>query len=89
MLNLEFDPETEAYLLEIASREETTPEALIKYLIHQRWGSLQSRKTIVERRGGHLEHLLQDAPPNLSEREPRKRAIAEYLMKRHPKQFPQ
>ncbi|NJO43977.1 MAG: hypothetical protein HC769_27275 [Cyanobacteria bacterium CRU_2_1] len=89
MLNLELDPETEAYLIEIAKREETTPEALIKSLIHQRWGSLQPRQTIVERRGGHPEHLLQDAPPNLSEREHRKRAIAEYLMKRHPEQFSQ
>jgi hypothetical protein len=89
MLNLELDPETEAYLLEIASREEITPEALIISLIHRYWGSLQSRKTIVERLGGHPEHLLKDAPPNLSEREHRKEAIMQYLMERHPEQFPQ
>jgi hypothetical protein len=88
MLNLEFDPQTEAYLIELADRERTTPEALLKSLIHQHWNSSQLRQTLVERRGGHPEHLLQNAPPNLSEREHRKRAIAEYLMKRHPNQFP-
>jgi hypothetical protein len=89
MLNLELDPETEAYLIELADREETTPEALIKSLIHQHWDRLQPRRTIVERLGGHPEHLLQDASPNLSEREYRKQAIVGYLTKRHSEQFPQ
>jgi hypothetical protein len=89
MLNVELDRETEAYLIEIANREGTTPEALVKSLVHQRWMSMQSGKTLVERLGGHPEHPLQDAPPNLSEREHRKRAIADYLKKRHPEQFPQ
>jgi hypothetical protein len=84
---LELDPETGAYLFDIASREETTPEALIKSLIHQRWGSLQSHQIIVERLGRHPEHLLEDAPPNLSERKYRKQAISDYLMKRHPRQL--
>lgn len=30
----------------------------------------------MERRGGHPQHLLQDAPPDLSERGTRKQAIA-------------
>jgi hypothetical protein len=89
MLNVKLDLETEAYLIEMASREATTPEALIKSLIHQRWGSLQAPKTIVERLGGHPEHFLQDASPNLSEREHRKQAIANHLIKRHPQHFPQ
>ncbi|MCY7394273.1 MAG: hypothetical protein LH647_23085 [Leptolyngbyaceae cyanobacterium CAN_BIN12] len=89
MLNVKLDLETEAYLIEMASREKTTPEALIKSLILQRWGSLQTPKTIVERLGGHPEPFLQDAPPNLSERKQRKRAIADHLMKRYPQQFSQ
>ncbi|MBW4695368.1 MAG: hypothetical protein KME27_26770 [Lyngbya sp. HA4199-MV5] len=88
MLDVRLDPETEAYLLDIAEREKTTPEVLLKSLIHQHWQRLHPPKTIVERRGGHPEHLLQDASPNLSERDHRKRAIAEYLMKRHPEQSP-
>lgn len=89
MLNVKLDLETEAYLVELASREKTTPEALIKSLIHQRWDSLQPPKTIVERLGGHPEPFLQNAPANLSERKQRKQAIADYLIKRHPQQSPQ
>jgi hypothetical protein len=35
----------------------------------------------VERRGGHPQHLLEDAPSDLSERAKRKQAIADYLRK--------
>ena len=42
-------------------------------------------QTIVERLGGHPQYLLQNAPPDLSEREPRKQAIAAYLSHRHAK----
>lgn len=84
MLNLKLDQETESYLAEILQEENTTPEDLVKSLIHQHWASLQSSKTtVVERLGGHPEHLLQTAPSNLSERTNRKRAIADYLTKRH------
>jgi hypothetical protein len=89
MLTIQLDPETESYLTEILEQENTTPEELIKHLLHQRWISLQSGKTIVERRGGHPEHLLQNAPVDLSERENRKRVIADYLTKRHPQAFSQ
>jgi len=41
-----------------------------------RWLTLQAGRTLVERRGGHPQHLLQDAPPDLSERHNRKAAIA-------------
>jgi hypothetical protein len=44
---------------------------------------------IVERRGGHPEHLLEDAPPDLSERANRKKAIANYLQKKYPLFDPQ
>ncbi|MEA5419313.1 hypothetical protein VB712_08740 [Spirulina sp. CCNP1310] len=84
MLNIQLDQETEAYLVEILFREKTTSDELIKHLLKERWSSLQPRQTIVERLGGHPEHLLEDAPPNLSERANRKKAIAEYLEKKHP-----
>ncbi len=84
MLNIQLDPETEARLVEILAREKTTSDELIKRLVQERWLSLQPRKTIVERRGGHPEHLLEDVPPDLSERANRKKAIADYLKKKHP-----
>ena len=87
MLNIELDKETEAYLVEILGREKTTSDELIKRLVKDRWLSLQPRQTIVERLGGHPEHLLEDAPPDLSERATRKKAIQAYLEKRHP-QYP-
>jgi uncharacterized protein (DUF433 family) len=43
---------------------------------------IHSTQTIVERLGGHPQHVLQDAPPDLSERENRKAAIAAYLTQR-------
>lgn len=89
MLSIELDKETEAYLIEILSKEKTTSDELLKRLIYKHWLSLQPSQTIVERRGGHPEHLLQDAPPNLSVRENRKRAIAEYMMKHCSKHYPQ
>lgn len=84
MLNIQLDPETEARLVEILAREKTTSDELIKRLVKERWLSLQPRQTIVERLGGHPEHLLEDAPPDLSERANRKKAIADYLKKKHP-----
>ncbi|MEB3883163.1 hypothetical protein [Lyngbya sp. CCY1209] len=84
MLNIQLDPETEARLVEILAKEKTTSDELIKRLVKERWLSLQPRQTIVERLGGHPEHLLEDAPPDLSERANRKKAIADYLKKKHP-----
>ena len=70
--------------MEILAKEKTTSDELIKRLVKERWLSLQPRRTIVERRGGHPEHLLENAPPDLSERANRKKAIADYLKKKHP-----
>jgi hypothetical protein len=53
-------------------------------LYHSTILAMLQRKTIVERLGGHPEHLLEDAPPDLSERANRKKAIADYLKKKHP-----
>lgn len=84
-LYLELDQETEKYLVEILAKEKTTSQELVKRLLAQHWHTLQPRKTIVERRGGHPEHLLQDAPSDLSSRETRKKMVAEHIEKRHAK----
>ena len=84
MLSVRLDEETEQQLRDILAREKDTNRSeLIKRLIRERWLTLQVGKTLVERRGGHPQHLLQDAPADLSERHNRKAAIAEYLKKRH------
>jgi hypothetical protein len=83
MLNLELDPKTEVWLAEILAKEKVTSEELLKRLIYKHWQSLQPRQTIAERRGGHPQHLLQDAASNLSLRENRKKAVADYIQKRH------
>ncbi|MCT7984111.1 hypothetical protein NG796_12465 [Laspinema sp. A4] len=83
MLNIELDQETEACLVEILATEKITSDELIKRLVKERWLSLQPRQTIVQRRGGHPEHLLENAPPGLSERANRKKAIANYLENQH------
>ncbi|WP_231636602.1 hypothetical protein [Planktothricoides sp. SR001] len=82
-LNLQLDPTTESYLVDILAKEKTTTDELLKRLLYQHWLSLQPRKTLVERRGGHPQHLLEDAPADLSLRENRKRVVAEYIAKRH------
>jgi hypothetical protein len=85
MLTVRLDEETERRLAELlAHAKDTNRSELIKRLIRERWLSLQLGKTIVERRGGHPQHLLEDAPPHLSERSNRKQAIADYLQQRHP-----
>lgn len=85
MLNVCLDQETETYLAEILRYEGTTPDELIQDLIRQRWIRLQLDQTLAERRGGHPQHLLQNASPELSERETCKQAVAEHLMQGHPK----
>ncbi|MEH2348204.1 MAG: hypothetical protein V7K55_09405 [Nostoc sp.] len=83
MLSVRLDEETERQLADILAHEQTEKSELIRRLIAERWLTLQADKTLVERRGGHPEHLLQDAPTDLSERSNRKKAIAQYLNKRH------
>jgi hypothetical protein len=84
MLSVRLDEETERQLADILAHEQTDKSELIRRLIAERWLTLQAGKTLVERRGGgHPEHLLQDAPTDLSERSNRKKAIAQYLNKRH------
>lgn len=84
MLVVRLDEETERQLGDILAHEKDIDRnELIKRLIRARWLTLQVGRTLVERRGGHPQHLLQDVPADLSERQNRKAAIAEYLKKRH------
>ena len=84
MLTVRLDEETQRQLAALlAHSKDTNRSELIKRLISERWLSLQLDKTIVERRGGHPQHLLQDAPADLSQRANRKKALAEYIKKRH------
>jgi hypothetical protein len=84
MLSVRLDEETERQLADIMAHEHTSNRSeLIKRLIKERWLAMLALKTIVERRGGHPQHLLQDAPADLSERENRQEAIASYLQQRY------
>lgn len=80
LIAVRLDPETEAHLADIQVYEKTDRSELIRRLINERWLSLQAGQTLVERMGGHPKHLLEGADPNLSERQNRKKAIAEYLL---------
>ncbi|MGB8699738.1 MAG: hypothetical protein WCD18_10010 [Thermosynechococcaceae cyanobacterium] len=85
MLTVRLDLETEQQLAEILAHEtDINRSELVKRLIRERWLALNLDRTLVERRGGHPQHLLQDVPPDLSERVTRKQAIADYLKQRHP-----
>ena len=84
MLTVRLDPETEQKLADILAHErDANRSSLVKRLILERWLTLNLDNTFVERRGGHPQHLLQDAPPDLSERSTRKQAISDYLKQRH------
>jgi hypothetical protein len=84
MLTVRLDPETEQQLAEIlAHKNNINRSELVKRLIRERWLTLNLDSTFVERRGGHPQHLLQYASPDLSERSSRKQAIADHLQHRH------
>ena len=83
MISINLDQETETYLAEILANENITSEELLKQLIYERWQALTPRQTLVERRGGHPKHLLQDASPDLSLREKRKAFVANQIKNRY------
>ena len=83
MLSINLDKQTESYLAEIIAKENITSEELLKQLIYQHWQTLQPRQTLVEKRGGHPKHLLQEASPDLSLREKRKAIVANHIKNRH------
>jgi hypothetical protein len=50
----------------------------VRALINEKFEALQTDKTLVERRGGHPQHLL-DGAADLSDRPRRKSAIADVI----------
>ena len=85
MLSVNLDRETESYLAEIIAQENIPSEELLKKLIYQHWQTLKPRQTLAQRLGRHPQHLLQDASPDLSLRENRKKSVAEYIQKSNQK----
>jgi len=85
MLSINLDRETENYLTVIIAEENITSEELLKKLIYEHWQNLKPRKTLLQRRGEHPRYLLENAPPDLSLRENRKKVVAEYIQEHHQK----
>lgn len=85
MLSINLDRETESYLAEIISQENTSSEEILKKLIYQHWQTLKPRQTLAQRRGNPPKHLLQNAPSDTSLRENRKKIVLEYIQNRHQK----
>lgn len=85
MLPINLDRQTENYLTEIISKENITSEELLKKLIYEHWQNLNPCETLLQRRGGHPQHLLENAPPDLSLRENRKKVVADYIQDHHQK----
>lgn len=62
----------------IAIATQANQSDAVRALINEKFAALQADKTLVERRGGHPQNLL-DGPPDLSERAKRKAAIGDQL----------
>ncbi|MBW4440593.1 MAG: hypothetical protein KME10_05015 [Plectolyngbya sp. WJT66-NPBG17] len=82
MLNVNLDAEAEQYLVEILAHENTNSGELIKQLLHDRWQSLQSPQTILERMGGYPEQLFEGAA-DLSDRDVREQFIRHKIEQRY------
>ncbi len=82
MITITLNDEAEKHLVEILAQEKTTSSELLQRLLHQHWQDLQPRKTFLERRGEHPQHLL-NGSGNLSDRDVRKQIIADHIKQRH------
>lgn len=78
MLSVRLDEETKARLADILAHEKVDKSEIIRRLITERWLSLQAGKQTVVGLG--REPHLFDGPPDLSERQARKRYIAKRLL---------
>ena len=91
MLNITLTDEAEKYLAEILAQEKTTSSELLQRLLHQHWQDLQPQKTVLERMGDYPKRELRSnrprhflsGPGNSSDRDVRKKLIAEHVQKRH------
>jgi hypothetical protein len=59
MLTQEFDQQTERYLTEILSHENTTSDELLKSMIHDRWLLLQSELPPLPKRRSHKQTIAE------------------------------
>ncbi len=82
MLSINLDQESEKYLIDIVSKENTNTEELIKKLLRNYWSQLNQTDTVLERLGGIPENLLNDGE-NLSDRDIREEIIAEKLKQKY------
>lgn len=82
MLNVNLDAEAEQYLVEILAQENTNSGELIKQLLRDRWKSLQSPQTVLERMGGYPDQLFEGSFDS-SDRDLRKQAIRDQIQQRY------
>ncbi|MCY7321227.1 MAG: hypothetical protein LH660_05350 [Phormidesmis sp. CAN_BIN36] len=82
MLTITLTDEAEKYLVEILAQEKITSGELLQRMLHRHWQDLQPRKTVLERMGDRPRHFLSGSS-NLSDRDVRKKLIAEHVQKRH------
>ena len=85
MLSINLDWESEKYLIDIISKEQTNRDELVKRLLRNYWLQLKELETILERLGGVPKNLL-EGPENLSARDIRKQIIAEKIKQKYDRQ---
>ena len=85
MLSINLDWESEKYLIDIISKEQTNRDELVKRLLRNYWLQLKEPETILERLGGVPKNLL-EGPENLSARDIRKQTIAEKIKHKYDRQ---
>ena len=85
MLSINLDWESEKYLIDIISKQQTNRDELVKRLLRNYWLQLKEPETILERLGGVPKNLL-EGPENLSARDIRKQIIAEKIKQKYDRQ---
>lgn len=83
MLSIHLDEESEKYLLDILSEENTDSSLLVKRLLKAYWlTKKQPPQTVLERLGGYPQNFLEE-DKDLSDRDTRKVVILEKLQHRY------
>lgn len=80
MITINIDEEAEKYLIEILAQEQTNIQELVKKLLRNHLINLK-KPTVLERMGGYPEDLL-DGREDLSDRDTRKKIIAERMQQK-------
>jgi len=83
MLNIYLDDESEKYLLDLISEEQTSGDIVIKRLLKEYWSSRQqSQQTVLERLGGYPRNVITETD-DLSDRDVHKSKISAKLEHRY------